>query len=177
MAEPIRPASTKTRGKSNWIFIPTIASVALAPTVAEANAASGLDITRIIFGSSGKPDQSTNRVTAERRFGDTKVFEFIGDSNVTGADMVYVFAAQAAAGSDGKKWFEKIPEGTTGFLLERKGIARATAVIAGQFGNVYPVEFGPSFPTDAGQDESAESAMKVTFAVTSDPAINIAILA
>ncbi|GAA2008105.1 phage tail tube protein [Nocardioides kribbensis] len=176
MAEPLRPNSVGTFGKTNWIFVTTLANKS-APSVAEVNATSGLDISRIIFASSGKPSQSTNRVTNERRLGDTKVYERIGVSNVTGGTMTYAFDPQAASGSDGKKWFEKIPEGASGFLIERKGIARATAPAAGQFVNVYPVEFGPSFPTDSGAEESAESAMTVEFSIPNEVAINVAIAA
>ena len=174
MAEPLRPNATPTYGRENWLFVPTIASTT-APTAAEINAASGLDITRILFASTGKPAQSTNRVTAERRLGDTQTYEAIGTSTVTGGDMVYAFADQAAAGEDGKKLYELIPEGTTGFLVQRRGVSRATAPATGQFVNVYPVQFGPSFPADAGQDESAESAMSCAFAVTGPPAINKAL--
>lgn len=174
MAEPLRPAPTKTFGRENWIFVPTIASTS-APTAVEVTAASALDITRIAFASTGKPAQSTTRATAERRLGDTKTYEFIGTSTVTGGDMLYAFADQAAAAADGKKLYEKIPEGTSGYLVQRKGVARATAPTAGQFVNVYPVEFGPSFPADAGDGESAESAMVAAFAVTGEPAINVAL--
>jgi hypothetical protein len=48
---------------------------------------------------------------------------------------------------------------------------------AGQFVNVYPVEFGPSFPADVGDAEAAEDAMTVAFAVTNEVAIKVAILA
>lgn len=174
MAEPLRPNATKTFGRENWIFVPTIANSA-APTALEVTAASSLDITRIAFASTGKPSQSTTRATAERRLGDTKTYEFIGTSTVTGGDMLYAFADQAAALSDGKKMYETIPSGTTGFLVQRKGVARATAPAAGQFVNVYPVEFGPSFPADVGDADSAESAMTCAFAVTSDPVINVAL--
>lgn len=176
MAEPIRPAATKTHGRTNWILVFTFADIT-ALTAAEVNATSSLDITRIAFASTGKPTQTTNRVSAERRLGDTKVYEFIGDSNVTGGDLLYAFADQAAAMSDGKKLFEKIPEGTTAALVWRRGIPRATAPAAGQFYHALPVEFGPSFPADAGADESAESAMTATFAVTGEVAINKAIAA
>lgn len=174
MPEPLRPDPTKTYGRENWIFVTTMADYTAA-TALEVTAASSLDITRIIFADSGKPSQSTNRAQAPRRLGDTKVYEFIGESSVTGGDMTYAFGAQAAAGADGKKLFEKIPEGTTGYLVERVGVARATAPAAGQFVNVYPVEFGPSFPARAGDGEGAESAMTCTFAVTNDPAINVAL--
>lgn len=174
MAEPLRPDPTKIFGRENWIFVPTIANKT-APTALEVNAASALDVTRIAFADTGRPAQTTNRATAPRRLGDTKTYEFIGESSVTGGDMTYAFADQAAAASDGKKLYEKIPAGTTGYLVERKGVARATTPAVGQFVNVYPVEFGPSFPSQNGDGEGAESAMTAAFAVTGDPAINVAL--
>ena len=176
MAEPIRPNATKTFGRENWVLIPTVANIN-AITATEWNAASSLDITRIAFASTGKPAQSTNRVTAERRLGDTKQYESIGTSSVTGGDLIYAFADQAAAASDGKKLFEMIPEGSTAVLAQRRGVARAVTAVSGQFYNAYPVEFGPSFPADAGDAEAAESAMSAAFAVTGEPAINKAIAA
>lgn len=164
MVEPIRPAPTKVYGRDNWVLIPSVADIN-AITALEWAAASSLDITRIIFANSGKPTQSTNRVQAERRYGDTRQGEFVGTSTITGGDMLYAFGDQEAALSDGKKLYEKIPEGTTAVLANRRGVPRATDAAAGQFYNAYGVEFGPSFPADAGEGESAESAMTVTFAI------------
>ncbi|MGZ5422637.1 MAG: phage tail tube protein [Aeromicrobium sp.] len=176
MAEPIRPAATKLYGRENWVFIPDVADIN-AITVTEWAAASSLDITRVAFASTGKPSQSTNRVTAERRLGDTKTYESIGTSNVTGGDLLYAFGDQAAAGSDEKKFYEMIPEGTTGVLVNRRGVPRATAATAGQFYHAYPVEFGPSFPASAGDGEAGESAMVCAFAVTDEPAISKTLVA
>lgn len=176
MAEPLRPGATLTRGRENWILVLTFADIN-ALTAAEINAASALDITRIVFAETGRPAQSTNRVTAARRLGDEQLYENIGDSSVTGGDMLYAFADQAAALSDGKKLYEKIPAGTTAALVQRKGVARATTPAAGQFYNAYPVQFGPSFPADAGAEEAAESAMTAAFAITGPVAINKAIAA
>lgn len=172
MAEPLRPAPTKLYGRENWVFVPSVASIN-AITAVEVNAASAIDITRIVFASTGTPTQSTNRVTAERRLGDTRLGEFIGTSTVTGGEMLYAFADQGAALSDGKKFFEKIPEGTTGFLVNRRGVGRATAPAAGQFYHAYGVEFGPSFPAVAGDGESSEAAMSVSFAIPDPDAVAI----
>ena len=176
MTEPLRPSATSVHGRENWLFVPTLADAA-APTVAEVTAAGGLDITRIVFADSGKPSQSTNRVTQQRRLGDTTVPEFIGDTSYTGGDMTYALDPQAAAGADGKKLWELIPEGTTGYLVRRLGVPRATDPTAGQFVDVYPVAFGPSMPTTAGDAESAEAAAMVTFAVTDKPEFVVAIAA
>lgn len=178
MAEPSRPNAIPTFGKKNWIFVPTIASATLAPTVAEATGASALDFSRIAFASGAPaPTQNTNRVTAEARYADTTQPENIGLTQYQGGEMTYQFDPQSAAASTGKKMWEKIPEGTTGFLVQRLGLSRATAVIAGQFVNVYPVAFGPSLPTEVGDAESAEAAATVTYAITSPPAFNLAVLA
>ncbi len=176
MVEPLRPDAAKTFGRDNWVLLDDVADIN-AITDDEWNAASSFDITRVIFASSGKPTQSTNRVQAERRYGDTKQYERIGISNVTGGDMLYAFNDQAAAGSDGKKLYETIPEGATKVLANRRAIGRAVAGTAGQFYNAFPVEFGPSFPADAGEGESGESAMTAAFAVYGEPAINKAIVA
>lgn len=179
MAEPLRPTPASTYGKENWVFVPTIASGTLAPTVAEISGASALDITNILFADTGKPSQSTNRVTAERRLGDTVLAEFIGATTLTGGELHYQHDPQSAAASNGKKAYEKFTAaGTTGYLVQRQGTAKATAYAAGQFVNVYPAQIGPSFPSDAGDAESGEAGMVATFAITSvTPAINIAILA
>lgn len=174
MPEPLRPNASKLYGRENWVLIPTVADID-AITAAEWNAASSFDISRVIFATTGKPTQSTNRVTTERRLGDTKTYERIGTSNVTGGDMLYAHDDQAAAASDGKKMFETIPEGSTFILAQRRGIPRAAAAVAGQFYHAYPVEFGPSFPAEAGDSEAAEGAMTTAFAVYGEPAINKAI--
>lgn len=180
MAEPLRPAAAKTYGRENWIFVPTIASATLAPTVAEITGASSLDVTRIAF-AGGEPElnSTTNRVKLDRRAGDTEAFEFIGETSYEGGDCVMQFSPQAAALSDGKKAWEKFAAGgVTGYVCKREDIARATTPVAGAFlSKVIPVEFGPGVPTKQGEGEAGQGAFRVTFAVTSQPVFNIAILA
>lgn len=171
MAAGIKPASNSTFGKKVWIFVPTIATQT-APTVAEITGASSLDFTNIAFASTGKPDQSTNRVTAERRLGDTVVYEQIGVTSYTGGDMIYQFDPTAAALSSGRKGWEKFSTGVSGFLVERMGKSAATTPTTGDRVNVYPVTFGPSLPTEAGDGETAETAAKCTYAITNTPSLD-----
>lgn len=169
MAEPLRPTPAKLYGRENWIFVTTLAS-ASAPTATELNAASSLDITRIVFSDGApSPSQSTNLVEQNRRFGDTVMTQFVGTTTYAGGEMTYALDPQSAAASDPKKLWEKIPAGTTGYLVRRQNVARATAPAAGQFVDVFPVEFGPSMPTRSGDGESAEGAAVCTFAVTGEP--------
>lgn len=169
MTAPIRPASTKTYGKEKWSFVATIASIA-SPTALEINAGTSLDVSCYLFDSSDRPTQNTNRVTRERRICDKASFEQIGTTTYGGGNLMYAVDPQAAALSDGKKAFEKLPEGTVGFLVRRLGIDVNTDFAVGQFVDVFPIEVGPQMPTRQGDGESSEAAITQAFAVTSPPA-------
>lgn len=181
MAEPLRPTAAKLYGRENWIFVPTIASGTLAPTVAEITGASSLDITNIVFQDGAPaPSQATNVVDQNRRFGDTTVAQFVGTTTYGGGEFTYQFNAQGAAASDPVLAWEKFlnSSGTvTGYFARRQNVTKSTTPAAGQFVDVYPVEIGPSMPTRSGDGESAEGAAVATFAVTSAPAFKKAILA
>lgn len=182
MPEPLRTAPAKLYGRRNWIFIPTIASLTLAPTVAEATGASALDLTNIAFDDGApSPTQETELVQMKRRFGDTKVYQGIGETSYNGGDVTYAFDPQGAAASDPVKLWEKWlnSSGTvTGFLADRMNIARATNIIAGQFlAAVYPVEIGPSMPGAAGEGATAEGSATCRFAITGEPKFKVAVLA
>jgi hypothetical protein len=175
MTAPSRPAAASVFGKENWVFMTSVASTALIPTAVEWNAGTSLDVTLIEFADTARPTQTTNRVTQERRLGDTVLYEQIGNTTYQGGDAHYQIQPQAAVGAAGKAFFEKIPAGTSGFLGQRLNIANATTAAAGQFVNCYPVTFGPSFPLQAGDGETAEAGMTATFAVTGQPAISVAL--
>ena len=180
MAEPLRPAATKTYGKKNYVLLPAWSGFAAGtgPTVAEWTSASGLDITRIVFADGAPtPTQTTNLVEQQRRWGDTQIAEFVGETKHAGGQMEYAMASQAAALADGVKLWELIPAGTTMFLGRRLGVARATAGAAGQFVTGWQIEFGPSLEMEKGEGEYAEAAAQCTFAVLGVPVQRVAIVA
>ena len=180
MAEPLRPTATKTFGKKNWIWIPTWTDYAAGtgPTVAEITSASGLDVTRILFADGApSPSQNTNLVEQQRRWGDTQVSEFVGETKHTGGQMEYALASQAAALADGVKLWELLPAGTTGYLVRRLGVARATTPIAGHFVTGWQVEVGPSLEMEKGDGENAEAGAMCTFGVLAVPVQRVAVVA
>lgn len=179
MPEPLRPNPVKTLARENWVFVPTIADTS-APTVAEITGAAALDITRILFADGAPaPQQNTTSVEQNKRFGDAVVRQFIGTTTYGGGEMRYQFDPQAAAGSNGKKAYEKFGGSTnvTGYLVLRQGVARAVAFTAGQFVDVYPVEIGPGQPTRSGDGDNAETAAASTFVVSDTPTFNVEIAA
>lgn len=180
MAEPLRPAATKIYAKKNYIIIPTWTGYAAGtgPTAAEVTSASGLDVTRILFDEgSPQPTMETNLVDQQRRYGDSSVAQFVGETKYGGGQMEYALASQAAAAADGVKLWELLPDGYTGFLVRRLGVARATTPIATQFVTGWAVEFGPSMEIEKGSGENAESGARCFFAVTSPPVKRVVIAA
>lgn len=176
MAAPIRPASSKAFKREKWVFVPAIADIS-APTVAEVTAGTVLDISCYLFDSSARPTASTNLVDRERRICDGVTFQQVGTTTYSGGEMTASLDPQAAALSDGKKAWEKFPEGTSGYLVRRLGIDVNTDLAAGQFVDVFPVEFGVPVPGTVGDGESRENSFTSTFAITSTPAFVKAIAA
>lgn len=176
MTTPLRPAAVTALSNENWIFVATIASQA-APTATEINAAGSLDFTNIAFNDgTDRPAQNTNLATAERRIGDGGQYQYVGISTYTGGTLLYQFDPQSSTGADGRKLWEKIPSGTTGFLVRRLGVAQGTTPAAAQKVDVYPVQFGPSMPTTVGDQDSAETAATASFAITGPPSFNVAVV-
>jgi hypothetical protein len=177
MAEPIRPDAGKQYGQDNWLLATVIASPTGAPTVAEMTAVSTLDITRMLFASSGRPTANTNLGEAPPRVGDTDTYQRVGKKQYGGGELRYAINDQAAAGSDPKKLYEKILAGGNFKLINRRHLGRAVAPAAGQFVHTYPIELGTSDPVPEGDAEFAEGAMTASFAITGPPSIMVAVLA
>lgn len=176
MTIPLRPAAVTALSAENWIFVATIASQA-APTAVEINAAGSLDFTNIVFDDgTDRPTQNTNLATAQRRLGDAGLYQNVGISTYAGGTMVYQFDPQSAAAATGRKLWEKIPAGTTGFLVRRIGVAQGTTPVATNKVDVYPVAFGPSMPTTVGDTDSSETAATCSYAVTGPPSFNVALV-
>lgn len=176
MAAPIRPASSKAFKREKWVFAPTLADIN-APKVTETTGASSLDISCYLFDSSARPTGSTNLVEKERRICDGATYQQVGSTTYTGGEMVAAMDPQAVALSDGKKAWEKFPEGTTGYLVRRLGIDVNTDLAIGQFVDVFPVEFGAPMPGTTGDGESRENSFTSTFAITGPPAFVKALVA
>lgn len=161
----IRTNPAKTFGAENFVFLTTVADIQ-AIKLSEATAGSSLDMTGYFYDDTGRPSQSTNRVQRKRRVSDTVQYEQIGVTTLQGGELMYAVDPQAAAASNGKKALEKLPEGTTGYLLRRQAVANGTAFAVGQFYDAWPIEVGPQMATNAGDGESAEAAITQTFAIT-----------
>lgn len=176
MTAPVRPAGVKAFGKEKWSFVPAIATQG-TPKVTEITATGALDMSCYLYDTTAEPAVNQNRVTPPPRLCDTAQYERIGLANYQGGDAIYAVDPQAATGSTGKKAYETLPKGTTGFLVRRLGIDVNTDWTIGDFVSVFPVEFGEQLITKVGQAEATEVSVQQSFAITGPPSTLVAVIA
>lgn len=148
----VEPAGVKVQGNISVVFAPT--GSLTAPSLAVINGASALDISGYL--TAWNTTATANRGNPPRRLGSTKQYESFGTTTESIADLTYVVQPQAVAASAGKKAFETLLEGVTGYLYERLGLPATTAWAVGQFCIVRPVVFGPQNIMGDPSDEFAE---------------------
>jgi hypothetical protein len=175
MAAPIKPALTTAYGKEAWGFAPTLTSTT-APSLAELNAAAGLNISCMLFGDQGGLDASTDKVTLPRRLCETEQYQANGSTTYSMADLTVQFDPQGAAASNGKKAWETLLPGTTGYLWRRQGGLATADLAVGQFIDIIPVELGPRVPTKTGTDADGVFAFTSPVSVTNKPTFNVAVV-
>ena len=164
MAAPVRPTAAKAYGTEKWIFCPTSTL-----SVATLTGGTALDISKMMFESSARPDATANMVESPARVGDVQAFEFVGKTAWTLGELRYQFGPQAASGADEVDAYEKFPAGTTGFLYCRRGVNVDTDLATGQYVTEYPVEFGPQVEVREGDGEGSEWGIKQGVAITDEP--------
>lgn len=177
MAAPTRPAGTKAYLRKKIVFVPTGTYNPDSPSLAVLNAATALDVTKMLYASSANPTSSTNMARQPKRVGDGESYEFVGESQASIGEIRYSFNQQGAALDATVKAFEKFVPGTTGYLVYRYGIDRDTDLAVGQFVTSYPVEFGPQMEVEEGEGEGAETGIAQPVAQTGPKSIKKAVVA
>jgi len=177
MAAPIFPAGVNAQGAVKVIWVESIANTA-APKLTELNAGTSIDLSLMIYEGGWQPGVNANKVSAKRRLASRKVYEKFGTTTETLGDLQYSFDPQAASGSDGKKAYEALTEGSTGYFVERLGLDASTVDAAvGQFVNVYPVVLGPQTIAGDTADEAAEFQVTQPVGITGQTQQNKALVA
>jgi hypothetical protein len=178
MAAPISPAKKLSYGKDTWWLVPAVANKN-APTAAEVNAATGLNMAGVLLADFEGMSSTTAKVTIPAVMMETSVTEVSGATTHSMADMQVTFQPQAAAGSPGKKAWELVSSGSfVGFAIRRQDVdATAGDATTGQFVDVVPVEVDQPIPgrTSAGPDGIYVFTAPVS--ITGDPAFNKAVAA
>lgn len=155
MAAPVKPQKVTANGKDTWWFAPAVADMT-APTAAEINAVSGLNITCFLLAEQDGVTGTAEKVRLARLLCETSTTEGLGERSWSLADLMGVFDPQAASGDDSKKAFELFRESQAGYLIRRQGVVSGADadVTAGQFVDVFKVEVAEATPgkTSTGTD-------------------------
>jgi hypothetical protein len=180
MAAPTKPQLVTANGKDSWFFVPAVGDKS-APTVAEVNAATGLNISCFLWSDFEGVTASTGKVTLPRLLCEVNTYEANDVTSFTISDLDFAFAPQATSGADGKKAWEKFQAGgLSGFLIRRQGITAdsdAPEAVAGQFVDVMPVDIGKAVPGKTSTDASGVYRATAPVAITGEPEFNVAVAA
>lgn len=178
MTAPIKPTKKAANGKDTWWLLPAVADLA-APTVAEINAVTGLNITCFMLSDQEGLGGTTERVTLPRLLCETTTSESIGDTVVSMPDLQIVLDPQAASGANDKKAYEKIRTGYSGVLVRRQNVTADQATpegVAGQFVDAARVNVATAIPNKTASDATGIYTATAAVAVT-DFEFNVAIVA
>lgn len=176
MAAPTKPQKVTANGKDSWWFVPAIASPA-APTAVEINAVGGINISCYLLAEQEGVTSNAEKVRLARLLCETTTTEGLGEQTWSLADLQAVFDPQGASGSDGKKAWEQLKDGATGFLVRRQGVVALTdgSATTGQFVDVFPVTTGKGTPGKSANDAAGIYTFIAPVALTDTPTFNVAV--
>lgn len=178
MVAPTKPRKVQMNGKQTFWLVPAIADPE-APTAAEINAATGINLSCTLLKSFTGLTPTFNKVALEDYLCETESVE--GNDNTTWAmaDIVGGFDPQSAANSDDKRAFEFLREPFLGFAVFRNGIVANQATpeaVVGQFVNVAPVDITAAVDASSGAESSSIAKFMAGVSVTGTPTMNVAVV-
>lgn len=176
MAAPIKPALKTAFGKDSWGFVLAVADIS-APKLTELNATAGFNLSCSIFGEQEGVTGTTEKVTLPRLLCETTTYEMNGATSFSMADLVVSFDPQGAASSDGKKAWETLVDGASGFLWQRQGVPATTDLAVGQFVNIYPAQLGTKIPGKTSTGADGVFSFTQPASITGLPSFNKALVA
>lgn len=145
----ITPEGVSTLGNESVWFIPAIANPVAGITVAEATAGTPLQTAINAFVAQGEQG-----VTSDMRLSSVEEYENPGRNKVSIEPFEIVYDPQDLTNATTYKAYSVLPEGTSGFLVDRRGLPHATAWAVTQDVIIYPVKIGAhnEVPVEAGSE-------------------------
>lgn len=164
------------QGAETVIYVPTLA-VPSTPKLTEigATATTAINLSNPLRGFSTGGDQGSS---TDVRLSSTQVYQVPNRFAPSLEDLNYVYDPQAATGSATNKHYETLKNGVKGYLIDRRGVAVATAAAVGQKVDVYPVTFGQQrrTPIDPGTEGTKFEITQSVF-ITGDVIYDAALIA
>lgn len=147
----VEPTGINVAGKACLYWVPAIAAPS-KPTLAELNA--GINLSKILYAW----DPNGTQATSERwRYGSETGGQNLGTVTYDPAEVEYDYDPQAPDDADEYAHYAALIPDLSGFLYDRRGLPTATALAAGQFGDVYPAKLGKRLRAAAVASEAAST--------------------
>lgn len=168
MVAPITASKKVANGRDTWWLVPTIASQA-APTVAEVNSASGLNITGFVMAEQEGFTQDTSKVTLPRLLVELSTTQALDQTTFDMPDIVGLFDPQAASGANDKKFWALVKSGFTGYIVRRQNVLNSAsdAVTTGQFVDTAAITIAPPMTGRSSTDASGVYVFTASSTITS----------
>lgn len=179
MVAPVKPTKIKMTGRQTFWLVPAIADIS-APTVAEINAVSGINLSCTLLATSTALTPTFNKVAFDRYLCETDTTEANDTTSWSMADLIGGFDPQAAALSDDKAGFEFLRDPFVGFAVFRNGKPAdvvSPAAVAAEFVNVAAVDITAAVDISSPAEASAWARWTAGVSVTGTPAMNVAVAA
>lgn len=167
----VEPLGITAAGNAALIWVPAIANPA-APTVAELSA--GLNVSCAIEGWAPSVQQDT---VERRRYCDKTTTERLGTAKWSVEPIIYDYSPQAPSDTGDYRAYATLAPGTTGYLVDRRGIPAKDTIAATQIVDIYPVELGAQSRVPVDETEGATLRVSQQVAVIAQPTFDAAITA
>lgn len=150
------PEGVQSQGNVKVKAVFTLANSA-APTVAEVNASSAVDLSLFLYPGGWSPTITTNKGTKPPRLASKVSLESFNRSAYGLPDLLYAFDPQGAPGDADNAAYEALTPGLSIYLVERLGVdAEGVAFTSADYVRVHHVTLGEQFPVYDTTDENDE---------------------
>jgi hypothetical protein len=171
------PEATKVQGNTSVYVVQTMANMSAPDLSSEINAASSVVVSCYLYGDLN-PTVTTNKGEAPRRLCTTQVFQQFGNTTYEVPDLQYVYTPQEATSTSNNKAVASLTEGSSVFLVIRRGLNAQTGVAAvGQYVDTWHVRLGPQNRTTTGDGEFDEYSITQSVIALEPPHYGVQIVA
>lgn len=158
------PDGVQQLGNTSVAVVQTMAAPGSPSLATDLNAASTVNVSCFLY-SGAEPAKNANKGTKPRRLCTRRDVETFGTITYEVSDLVYTYDPQADSTATANKARAALTEGSTVYLVIRRGLAaETTAFAAAQKVDVWKVKLGPQNKTRTGDGDQDE--FSITQSVT-----------
>lgn len=171
------PDAVLQEGNTSVVVVQTMAAPGVPSLATDIGAASSVNVSCYLY-QGGVPTKAQSVGDRPRRICSKKTLQAFGNKSYTVTDLEYVYDPQGASSTTGNKARTALAEGSTVFLIVRRGLdSQTSAFVAAQKVDVWKVQLGPQNKTATGDGEFDEMTITQSVLVLTDPWEDVAVAA